>query len=418
MQLIKIKIACISIFTVLFLWISFFAPLVGENWRTLFISVLAVFLLISLCIDKNSYKLIFSNAEIPFWIFLLTMAGGLISVKEPPIAYWHFWSFIFPVPFLYFFAKIAFRERWGVFIVKALCVMALLVCALGIAEFITKQNFIYEYFRNNMYYGVFIGRRMISTQIHSTPLSTYLLAVFPLTLALHFKAKKSFIRILMVACSAIIFVSIVLTFSRGALIGAFMEILIMLIFLSTRKKFKFILFLVLVFAAIIALGSLLMHFGCNNFFRHSLRGLSHGYIYWGKLDRLLAVGEALKDYPFFGLGFGHFRILFDYYLPHLADFCSSDSKVADCMYLTILAETGLVGFSGFVLFISFLFKRIWQKLKSESKNEDKLFLVCFFSGLIGMMCGFLTYDGLYWIAPSYLFWSYAGISSFLANQNY
>lgn len=201
----------------LFIWISFFAPFAGEHLRFLFISVLAILLLVSLCLDKNSYKLIFSKTEIPFGIFLLTMISGIISAKEAPVAYWHFWAFIFPIPFLYFLAKIAFKEKYGVFIIRGLCVMALLVCALGITEFVTKQNFIYKYFVDNMYYNVFRGRRMISTQIHPTPLSTYLLAVFPLSIAFYFKAKKLSFRMLSVICTAVIFMSIILAFSRGAL---------------------------------------------------------------------------------------------------------------------------------------------------------------------------------------------------------
>jgi hypothetical protein len=31
-----------------------------------------------------------------------------------------------------------------------------------------------------------------------------------------------------------------------------------------------------------------------------------------------------------------------------------------------------------------------------------------------MLCSFLTYDVLYWVAPAYLFWSYAGFVSSLS----
>ena len=76
--------------------------------------------------------------------------------------------------------------------------------------------------------------------------------------------------------------------------------------------------------------------------------------------------------------------------------------------MTVLAETGVVGFGGFVFFIVCLLKRIGKSLRSV-RTQDKVVTVSFFAGFVAMVWSFLTYEGLYWRAPSYLFWSYAGI---------
>jgi len=393
----------------LFLGVSFFAPFAGEQWASKFIILLCILLIVSFGFKKDIYKSIFNKVEIPFWVFLLTMIGGLAGVKDSAVAYRHFWLFIFPMPFLYFFAKTAFRENSGRLIIRSACLMATLVCIYGIIEFLTKQNFLYTYFTRNMYFEVFKGRRMMSTQLHPTPLGTYLVAILPLSIALKSLEKKIFLKFMSRIYMAIIFIGIILTFSRGAFLGFFAAMLVMVVFLIKQKKWLYIWALILLSAIIIGISSL-----CFPSARYSLQVLALPHSYYAKLCRIMSIGPILRDKLFWGLGFGHYRVFFDHYLPRLAGYCSYDGKVADCMYITILTETGIIGLSGFLIFISFLFMRIRNRLRILLKNADRLLLVSFLSGFIGMLCSFLTYDGLYWVAPSYLFWSYAGILAFLS----
>ena len=404
----------------LFAWISFFAAiLTGYIWWFRFLFALVILLLLLACMDAGFYrKLIFSKEDLPLWIFLLTMAGGLVNATNRGVAYQHFWVFIFAIPFLYFFTKATFREEYGIILLRAICFMGLLVCIYGIAEFITRENFIYTNLINSFCYNAFKGKRMMSTQMHPAPLGTYLVAIFPLSAVLIFKEKKIYLRVLAIISAGVIFISIILTFSRGAFFGVFMAILTMLFFLFRRKKNFFISILILsaLGITIIAISSLLFNYRYPGFYRFSLSGLSMPYYYTSKLERFISIGRILRDHPFFGVGFGHYRILFDYYLPHLAEIVNKPSKVPDCVYILLLTETGVIGFAGFVLFISFLFKKILCALKSLPKNEDKLLLVGFLSGFIGILCAFLTYDALYWTAPAYLFWSYAGILASLSGR--
>ncbi len=394
---------------VLFLGISFFAPFVNEQWPFKFIILPCVLLMAAFWFKKDIYKSIFNKAEIPLLVFLLTMAAGIVNVKDPAVAYRHFWLFIFPIPFLYFFAKTAFKENSGRLIIRSACLMAALVCVFGIIEFLTKQNFLYTCFAGNMYFEVFKGRRMMSTQFHPTPLGTYLVAILPLSIALRSLEKKTFLKFMAMFYTAIIFIGIILTFSRGAFLGFFAAMLTMIVLLIRQKKWLYIWALILLSAIIIGI--------CSLYFtsvRYSLQTLAAPHSYYAKLCRIMSVGPILRDKLFLGLGFGHYRVFFDHYLPHLAKYCSYDGKVADCMYITILTETGIIGLSGFLVFIVFLFTRIRGRLRILLKNEDRLLLVSFLSGFTGILCSFLTYDGLYWVAPSYLFWSYAGILSFLS----
>lgn len=402
------KINCIGMVT-LFLWISFFTPFANGQRLFQFIILLCFLLMLPLWFKRDVYKSIFNRVEIPFFVFLLTMAGGIAWVKDPAVAHWHFWRFIFPIPFLYFFAKAAFKENYGRLIIRSACLMASLVCVFGFIEFLIKQNFLYTYLAKNMYFEVFKGRRMISTQFHPTPLGTYLVAILPLSIALKSLEKKTFLKFMAMLYTAIIFIGIILTFSRGAFLSFFAAMLVMVVFLIKSKKGLYILPLISLSAIIIGICSL--YFPCV---RYSLQALAAPHSYYAKLCRVMSIGPILKDNLFLGLGFGHYRVFFDHYLPQLANYCNYDGKIADCMYITLLTETGIIGLSGFLVFVFFLFTRIKNRLRILLKNEDKLLLVSFLSGFIGMFCSFLTYDGLYWTAPSYLFWSYAGILSFLS----
>lgn len=393
----------------LFLWISFFAPLVGGLWQFQFTFILIVLV----CLHVKSYKLIFNRQDFPFWIFLLVIMGGLVNIKDSQIAYQHFWSFVFIIPFLYFFTKLAFRKEYGMIILRSICLMGLLVCVCGIMEFTVKENFIYKRLIYNFCYDAFKGRRMMSLHIHPAPLGTYLVAIFPLAIVLILREKKVFLKLSAVICAAIIFIGIVLTFSMGVFLGAFMAVSAMLFFMFSRKKAFFVSMLILLAVAttVIGVSSLLSHYGWSMFYRFSLQGLSAPDIYSNKIERFMSIWKILKEHAFFGLGLGHYRIFFDYYVPHLANVSDQLSKVPDCVYILLLAETGLVGFAGFILFIFSLFKNTWRRLRSVLEYEDRLLTAGFLSGFIGILCTFLTYDGLYWIAPSYLFWSYAGILS-------
>lgn len=397
------KLLRLVLVIILFGWISFFAPLLGgDYWRNAFLSFLAVSLLLVICVHRNYFRLIFDKKDIPFWIFLLTMLSGIINVKQPSLAYHHFWYAIFPIPFVFLFAKVNFEEKQGMVLMRSLCIIASIVSIYGLIEFITKQNFIYVNYIDNFCYLVFKGRRMMSTHIHPVPLGTYLIGVLSLAFGLSFKEKNAVFKSMAVIYTIIIFIGIILTFSRGALLGALAAIAIMAFFLLKRKK---IIILVLVLlGAIIGISSLLYRWGLSPSRRYGFTGL------WYTIDRFIMTLQILKEYPFLGVGFGHYRVLFDHYLPHLANVCGYNTKIADCMYFTILAETGVIGFAGFGLFIFSLLRRIVTRLKI-SREEDKLLPVCFLAGFAGIMCAFLTYDGLYWTAPSYLFWSYAGILS-------
>ena len=399
---------------ILFLWISFFAPILGGKYEFLFISAITVIILAVLILDKKAYKNAVDKKDLALCVFIIAVVIGIARAENPETAYKHFWYYVFPAPFLYFFGKITAMKGFSRPALKIICFIVFVVCLYGLWELTSKNSFIYRKYFNNPYLSLYKNHRIMSFHVHPAPFGTYLLAVFPLIYITVIMEKNSFFKNILRLLAAVVFICIILTFSRGVLLGLVLSLSIILFFTARARK----LYLVLGFLfLLIIVSSAFMHLKDNvAFYRYSLKGIFDWYAYSRKLVRFTVLGSILNDHPFFGLGLGHYRVLFDYYLPQLANITDYDKKIADCMYVTILAETGLIGCAAFFIFIYSVIKNTLIKLKEALFNESRLILLGFFVGFVGIMCTFLTYDGLYWTAPCYLFWYYTGVLSSLNNN--
>jgi O-antigen ligase len=77
--------------------------------------------------------------------------------------------------------------------------------------------------------------------------------------------------------------------------------------------------------------------------------------------------------------------------------------IADNMYLTILAEAGLIGTIGFLIFIIRLLSKALKQLQLLKVDREKLKLLVPFSALIGLLVNMGAYDLFFWGGPYILF---------------
>lgn len=405
------------LFLLLFFWISFFAPLANDLTRLVFLAALLLTLCIQCLLNKDVRLQVFSRSELPLLILLLAILAGLFFAYKSPIDYKGYLLFILPAIIVYFFAKVNFREDYLRIAAKIIYTMAFLVVACGLIEFAARQSPVKACTGNSIYYQAFLGSRMMSFHQHPAPLGTYLVAVFPLFFVLIKRDSRFTAKLFWGIFALVILLGIIFTFSRGVFLGLLAELCIILALLGGQRYRKAILISVFSGVVIISVATLLAQGGLGFFSRLGPEGLSYSGTYTNKFDRFLAAIQILKDHPFFGLGFGNFRTFFDAYLPHLANTCNYDGKVADCMYLTILAEFGIVGGFGFMVFLVSVVKKALSSIKKSVPNNTRIITISFFSGIMGVLVSFFTYDGLYWSAPGYLFWTYAGVLSGLNEKN-
>lgn len=79
--------------------------------------------------------------------------------------------------------------------------------------------------------------------------------------------------------------------------------------------------------------------------------------------------------------------------------------IADNMYLTILAETGIIGFLGFCIFIFLLLRRGWMKFNKLSDNPGRKWLpMVGLMAFIGLLINMAGYELFYWI-NQYMFFA-------------
>jgi O-antigen ligase len=114
--------------------------------------------------------------------------------------------------------------------------------------------------------------------------------------------------------------------------------------------------------------------------------------------------RIIKENPLFGIGFNHFRIRFN-------EYCNEKEKgnvpyeymIPDNMYLTFLAETGIVGTAGFLIFIFLLFKQAIKAFKRLGDGSQRQFLLVVITALVGLLVNMAAYELFYWYNPYMLF---------------
>jgi len=128
-----------------------------------------------------------------------------------------------------------------------------------------------------------------------------------------------------------------------------------------------------------------------------------------RLARVEMTLHIIKDHPWIGLGLQHFRARFYDYFPAKC-YVPYEFMVADNMYLTILSEAGLLGFSGILLLIIAFFRKAYKQIKvlqnsPKIKMQVSISLLAF-TGLLVSMSG---YELFYWQSPYMFFCVIIGI---------
>ncbi len=409
-------------------WVSFFPETVQAHYAIYTKFFLGgLFLILSL--QKKDIRFVFNRYDAPLLLFLVCILSGVFQAQDREAALKTYSDIFLILLPLYYLVKYIFLSNRNISIItRTICICSGIVAFFGFLEWIFAKNLIYEYFIANPYYRRFVNcyvQRPMSTQFNPAPLASYLLISIPFNFLL-IRDRISFFRIFGAVSVMVSIFVLILTFSRGSFLG--LGCLIIFYLWHKGKRLSSGLFL-LVLILIVAVCS---YFPVkNNFSRFGTKGIIYGRAYTSILSeyriiRLKTAFRMLRDYPFFGVGLNNYRTRFDEYrsmdkkrlhkieIPH-------EIKIADNMYLTLLAETGLVGVSGFFIFVFLLFRKglaglylLQDKIKKES-------LLIALSALFGLLINMGGYELFYWHSPFALFCILCGIiiseSRWVKNEN-
>ena len=395
---------------VFFAWVSLFPEPVQEHYQLFTKLFLGAFFLFLFLKDRNK-KIFFKRQDLPLWLFVVCISGGIIFAQDKQIAIKTYLHVSLTLVFLYYLTGRVFSSHANIQrIAKIICIFSTAVAVFAIIEWASGKNFIYEYILYNPFYQRYINLDMVrpmSTQFNPAVLGSFLLGCLPFGFIL-IKEKSSFFRVLGVLAIILNIGVIMLSGSRGVFLGM---VFLFLFYLWIKKRAIVSVLLLGFILIIVAISS--WQFNANTFYRFGFKRLIKGsedsIFSPYRTQRFLMSLSMLKESPFFGIGLKHFRIEFDNYIPDNYHKTVHELKIADNMYLTLLAETGLIGLSGFILFIFYLLRRGLKAfyVSVDSRRRDVLLVAM--SALIGLLVNMGGYELFYWHNPFSLFCILCGI---------
>ena len=386
--------ACVILLVV---WISFFPQPVHDKYYTA-TKLFLLFGFIALLIRKRTS--VFKLKDFPLWIFLIAIGVNVLFAQEKEVALKTYWNLFIPMFVIYYLVseEVHTPSKFNL-LAKTVCISSILVALIGIFEVLSRMNPIHEYFFTKQvhYHAYTIAAivRPMSTQYSPSPLGTYLVGCLPFNLFL-FKQERSYFRFLGAMGIILNTVVLILTCSRGAYIGM---IAAFIFYLFAQKKYR----VIVVFFVVLSVFVIVMFrlpFPFNKFTPKGIIGKGDGILSNYRMDRCIMTKRIVRDHPFVGIGFQHFRSRFCEYYPRRCKNIHHEKRIADNMYLTILAETGIIGFVGFLIFLFSLLKSGWRHLAEfnmvSQKRWQLLVSLMAFIGLLFVMCG---YEFWYWANP-------------------
>ncbi len=243
--------------------------------------------------------------------------------------------------------------------------------------------------------------RMVGPYENPNDLATFLMVVGLVMLA-HLLSRPKQTRISGWLGGLLILGCLAWTLSRGALIGLWAGLSLLLIY--SRKRMVGI-----GLSVALAMSSAVLFFRKGQFFEmlaFSDAGLQERHVMW-------KVGwRMIQDRPFLGHGLNTFMANYlDY-----ADVPNNGPAYAHNCLLQITAETGLLGLISFLLFLGSLFM-VWNKaLRKPAPPDLRLFLLGLVAGIAAFLVQSIFDTNLYALRQATLFWVLSGLAVGLSLQ--
>ena len=389
----------ILFFVILFSWLSFFPQPVLQKYQIAMWIFSSFFLLFLVSKNNRKYQ-IFGFNDWPLWLFLLCLFSGTVAAADKNIAYSTYVNLAITFILLFYIGKGIFIVEKDLSVVSTIiCGCSIFVATLGLLEIIFAFNPIYEHLIDNPYYERYIRGcvRAMSTQMNPAPLATYLLLSVPFGIHLfrqHTLAKR-------LLGSTTVFLSVVclvFTFSRGSLLG----LICALCFYGCMQKAYKKVFIILGFFVLFMVVFSVLPYPFNKYGPKGILFYESGVFNEYRLTRIRVAQQMLIDHPFVGIGLNNFRVLFNKYAS-VKTATLHEFKIADNMYIMLLAEAGVVGFIGFVVLIFASLKRALMLFSKITDQNRKYFLLSVSAALIGFLPSAGGYDIFYWHAPFMFF---------------
>ena len=294
---------------------------------------------------------------------------------------------------LYFFVRFFLDKEKVRKLFLVLTAATLLVCINGLYQKVTGVGFIrgFEIIKTTELVAV------RSTFTHYNDFASFVVAMFFISSGVLCTVKSEYKRYLFVLFGALILTNTALTFSRGSWIAFIAACVFLAVFtknitsrITSTILVTFFMIGIFVFPPLRDRFILITQKG----------GDASRYDLWK-----IAI-EMFKASPITGCGLGLF-------MDNYSKYTHSEIKYAHNCYLQILAETGIIGFGSFLMFIGSSLFKLFKKFKN---NSDPVFLGAFL-GLIAFLVHAFFDTQLYSLQLSIFFWFLIGSLMVLSDED-
>jgi O-antigen ligase len=289
------------------------------------------------------------------------------------------------------------------------CICIWLVSTISVIELIAGKSVIYERLLHNDFYVRYIkiGHRPVSTLFNPVILGSYLVGCMPFSFYLIEKGK-SVIRSFGIATMLTSATVIILSASRGVFLG----FVAMIVFYAIARKKRMILAVAICFSLLtLAGGSFLNNTSLRQFgLKKIIAGSQDSMLSDYRFERVAMTGKIIRDHPLIGIGINNFRFRFyEYADKPKGELFPYELMIPDNMYLSILAESGLIGMTGFLLFVVYIFGSVFTKVR-QCRDQVSFIRLIPLAGFAGLLINMAAYDLFYWCNPLTLFCFLAGLA--------
>ena len=217
----------------------------------------------------------------------------------------------------------------------------------------------------------------------------------PISLERFMHEKRTINRLAALWCLATSILTVIITYSRGGLVAMIVGVIIYFLYYPPQRIQ--VVFIILAVVAIFVslprnyldrLLTLTKLFGNSTTSRVEERSLQ------GRLSENLAALEMVKANPLFGVGLNSYKYLFPAYSKKLGLALVATEREAHNLYLEVLAETGIIGFSIFLLIMGSCIQAM-RKVRALFERHE-------FYDYAGMTVGYMGGFAAYFFAAFFI----------------
>lgn len=234
----------------------------------------------------------------------------------------------------------------------------------------------YQYFTGAEMLGNWVdSSESISTRAFSiaggpNALGSLLVLFIPIGFGMFLAEKDILKKIIYIVMTLGMGLGLIFTFSRGAWFAAFLAILIFMLFIAKRMILSISAFLIVVVLSVDTLWDRIYNMFTKNYIAKASEG--------GRIYRWTYAIEQWSETKILGLGIGRFG-------GAVATHHNLTPFYMDNYYLKTLTESGIVGFSAYIMLQLSTLYNCFQYIRGTLNERYRVIMFSIFSGLIGLL---------------------------------